>query len=127
MKLSQITPLPQKFELLDPLTNKSFETPCFLTLVSMNSKIGKKVSIEIQRERIKQYENKDNVDDKGNLINVDTDSFAILLSRLVVGWDGIEDMEYTPENAEKLLLENELMLDFVYSKVSNLGNFLTRG
>jgi hypothetical protein len=127
MKLSQITPLPQKIELLDPLTNKSFETPCFLTLVSMNSKIGKKVSIEIQRERIKQYENKENVDDKGNLINVDTDSFAILISRLVVGWDGIEDMEYTPENAEKLLLENELMLDFVYSKVSNLGNFLTRG
>ena len=127
MKLSEITPTPQKFEFLNPETNKSFTTPCFFTLQSINSKTGKKVVLEIQREKLRLSENKDNIDIDGNIKKeLIEDTIAKEVSNLVLGWDGLEDYDYSPENAIKLLSENDTILDFVYSKVVTTGNFLNR-
>jgi hypothetical protein len=50
-------------------------------------------------------------------------SQRLVVARLV-GWEGIRDLDYTPENALKLIKVNSAIAEQVTEKSNDLGNFM---
>lgn len=125
MKLSEISYNLQEakdFELLNPTTGKSFETPAIFSLLSIESKKGQQIKTELFREvYVLKQENPEM--SEADFMEQTSIITSKKLSKLVVNFTGIEDMEYSPENTEELLLKYELISKFVNEKTSYLGNF----
>ena len=128
MKLSQIdysTKEAKEFELLDPITNLPFETPVKISLYFHDSRHGKRTLAEAQLE-VLEYMQKNNVQEVPESVLEEINIKR--LSKLIAGWSGIEDekgkpLKYNEKNA-LLVLENDIIFNFVTEKASNLGNFL---
>lgn len=132
MKLSQIDynlSDAKEFEILDPATGKSFESPAFISILSTQSKKGKTVQLELYRRIIELKEDKANLDENGELKEEIFNKESIkILAKLVTGFRGIEDdkgnaIKYSYDKACELL-ENEIIFDFVNKTSYHLGNFL---
>lgn len=127
MKLSDVayeTETAKQVEITDHL-GRSFEPKASVSVLSWKSRTGSKALIEMQRESMKVMQSKkegENIDDAIRAISIDA------LSKLVAGWENIEDekgkpFEFSEKNAKKLL-ENSYILDIIDRFASNLGNFL---
>lgn len=127
MKLSQVDyqlDTPQQVEIKDHL-GRSFEPKALISVIAWKSKQGSKALIEMQREMMKlnaEYKDGEDIESKVRDLAIEG------LSKLIQGWEGIEDekgkpLKFTPENAKKVL-ENQYIRDIVDSFCSNMGNFL---
>lgn len=131
MKLSQINyelSKPKKIELLDPSTNKSFENPAFIEIMSIESSIGKTVQLNIFRDMVK-YREDNKVDEISPEIIKDIS--AKHLSKLLVGWEGFEDdngneLKYSEEEALRILSEYDIVFNAVNINSALVGNFLKK-
>lgn len=131
MKLSDIdysTKNSKEFELLHPVTKLPFNPPVKISLYHHESKVGQISLTETHREILKLMQDKENLNELGNLKDDLLEVCNIThISRLVSGWNGIDDennkpLEFTPENALKVL-QNEMVYNFVVNKVRSLENF----
>ena len=131
MKLQQINynlSTPTEIEIKDPVTNKSFENPAFLSVYSIESKQGKTVQLNIYRDIMAWKEANKDIKPTEELMKEITTKH---LSTLIVGWKGIEDdegneVEYSPEKALELITEFELIFNAVNLGTAMMGNFLKK-
>jgi len=128
MKLSQVnyeTDKPKKVEITDH-NGKSFEPKAFISVISIHSETGTKALHEMQRAMMKLAQENTDVND----ISEQQKALKIeAMSKLVIGWEGIEDengkpMKFNQDNA-KIVLSNSYISDIVDKFASNLGNYLT--
>jgi hypothetical protein len=130
MKLSQINfnlSEPSKIEIKDPVTKKSFQTPAYIYIMSIESKEGKQCQLSIFKEIMLMRETKQK--DEEPTPEEIRDASLKHLHLLVKGWEGVEDdegkpLEYSEENAIRLLKDYELIYNIVNIESSKLGNFI---
>jgi hypothetical protein len=130
MKLSEINydlTTPAEIEILNPVTNKSFSKPAFISVYSLESKQGKTAQLNIYRDMLalKDGNKKDISDEEMNEITIKH------LSKLVSGWRGIEDekgkeIEFSEEKTLEILTQYEVIFNTVNQSVANLGKFMKK-
>ena len=131
MKLSEINydlSKPAEIEILNPLTHASFEKQAFISVYSLENKVGKNAQLNIYRDMLAIKEN----DDKKEISDEEMNEITIKhLSKLVAGWRGIEDekgkeIEFSEEKALEILTKYELIFNVVNQNVGNLGKFMKK-
>lgn len=124
MKLQEITFKSSKeFELLDPVTKKSFKPKVTIEILSSDSKEAKNNLLKAQRKIFELMQDDNNKEDgklKSELIEGIN---KVYLSTLILSWKNIEDFKEFTDEAKLSLMENEIIANFVLECSSDLGKY----
>lgn len=124
MKLSEITfSQSKKFELKDPVTNKSFKPKVMIEILSTESKEAKNGLLQAQRKIYEMMQDENNLEDGKLKADLVESINRVYFSTLIVGWENIEDFKEVTDEAKLQLIENETIFKFVLECAGNLGNY----
>ena len=128
----------KEFEIIDPITNKP--SGSFVTIASINSKVGKAVQLELFRQMMNlKGELQKEENDKAKLenrepINIEIDEnelkqkFPHIFADLILNFRGLKDgkkeFKYSKENAIKLLQSSNLVYEMIDIYSSNQALFI---
>ena len=126
MKLSDITFKDSKeFELLDPVTKKSFTPKVTIEILNGESKVAKNHLLMAQRKIYELMQDESNKEDGKLKAEIVENVNKLYLSSLIVGWKNIEDFKKVTDEAKIKLIENEYILSFIMECSSDMGKFRT--
>jgi hypothetical protein len=124
MKLSDITFKQSKeFELLDPVTKKSFTPKVTLEILSGESKEAKNNLLKAQRKIYELMQDESNKEDGKLKPEIIENVNKVYLSSLIVSWKNIEDAKKVTDEAKLKLIENDYILSFIMEHSSDLGKY----
>lgn len=121
----------KEFEIIDPLTNQP--SGGFITIASINSKVGKSVQLELFRQMILLKAEKAKLENKEpNEVTISDDElkekFPHIFAELILDFrglkDGKKDFKFSKENAIKLLQSSNLVYEMIDNYSSNQGLFI---
>lgn len=115
----------EKFE----FTHKKIQSKnkTFIEIAYQDSKVGKRAMLAVQRKISRLMQDENNLED-GKLKEDLAETLNLeYFTGLIVGWENItinkKNLEYSIENA-KLLMENDIIQDFVINKIVNMGKMM---
>ena len=124
MKLSDITfSQSKKFELKDPVTNKSFKPKVMIEILSTESKEAKNGLLSAQRKIYEMMKDENNLEDGKLKADLVESINRVYFSTLIIGWENIEDFKEVTDEAKLQLIENEIIFKFVLECAGDLGKF----
>lgn len=121
----------KEFEIIDPLTNQASEG--FITIASINSKVGKSVQLELFRQMLLLKAEKAKLENKEpNEVTISDDElkekYPHIFAELILDFRGLKDgkkeFKYSKENAIKLLQSSNLVYEMIDNYSSNQGLFI---
>ena len=121
----------KEFEIIDPLTNQA--SGGFITIASINSKVGKSVQLELFRQMLLLKAEKAKLENKEpNEVTISEDeikeAFPHIFAKLILGFRGLKDgkkeFKFSKENAIKLLQSSNLVYEMIDNYSSNQGLFI---
>ena len=121
----------KEFEIIDPLTNQS--SGGFITIASINSKVGKSVQLELFRQMLLLKAEKAKLENKEpNEVTISDnelkEKYPHIFAELILDFrglkDGKKDFKFSKENAIKLLQSSNLVYEMIDNYSSNQGLFI---
>ena len=121
----------KEFEIIDPLTNQA--SGGFITIASINSKVGKTVQLELFRQMLLLKAEKAKLENKEpNEVTISDDElkekYPHIFTELILDFrglkDGKKDFKFSKENAIKLLQSSNLVYEMIDNYSSNQGLFI---
>lgn len=121
----------KEFEIIDPLTNQA--SGGFITIASINSKVGKSVQLELFRQMLLLKAEKAKLENKEpNEVTISDDElkekYPHIFAELILDFrglkDGKKDFKFSKENAIKLLQSSNLVYEMIDNYSSNQGLFI---
>ena len=121
----------KEFEIIDPLTNQA--SGGFITIASINSKVGKSVQLELFRQMLLLKAEKAKLENKEpNKVTISDDElkekYPHIFAELILDFrglkDGKKDFKFSKENAIKLLQSSNLVYEMIDNYSSNQGLFI---
>ena len=121
----------KEFEIIDPLTNQA--SGGFITIASINSKVGKSVQLELFRQMLLLKAEKAKLENKepNEVIISDNElkeKYPHIFAELILDFrglkDGKKDFKFSKENAIKLLQSSNLVYEMIDNYSSNQGLFI---
>ena len=121
----------KEFEIIDPLTNRPGGG--FITIASINSKVGKSVQLELFRQMLLLKAEKAKLENKEpNEVTISDDElkekYPHIFAELILDFrglkDGKKDFKFSKENAIKLLQSSNLVYEMIDNYSSNQGLFI---
>ena len=121
----------KEFEIIDPLTNQA--SGGFITIASINSKVGKSVQLELFRQMLLLKAEKAKLENKEpNEVTISDDElkekYPHIFAELILDFRGLKDgkkeFKFSKENAIKLLKSSNLVYEMIDNYSSNQGLFI---
>ena len=121
----------KEFEIIDPLTNQA--SGGFITIASINSKVGKAVQLELFRQMLLLKAEKAKLENKEpNEVTISDDElkekYPHIFAELILDFRGLKDgkkeFRFSKENAIKLLQSSNLVYEMIDNYSSNQGLFI---
>ena len=121
----------KEFEIIDPLTNQA--SGGFITIASINSKVGKSVQLELFRQMLLLKAEKAKLENKEpDEVTISDDElkekYPHIFAELILNFrglkDGKKDFKFSKENAIKLLQSSNLVYEMIDNYTSNQGLFI---
>ena len=121
----------KEFEIIDPLTSQP--SGGFITIASINSKIGKSVQLELFRQMLLLKAEKAKLENKEpNEVTISDnelkEKFPHIFAELILDFRGLKDgkkeFKFSKENAIKLLQSSNLVYEMIDNYSSNQGLFI---
>lgn len=121
----------KEFEIIDPLTNQA--SGGFITIASINSKVGKSVQLELFRQMLLLKAEKAKLENKEpNEVTISDDElkekYPHIFAELILDFRGLKDgkkeFKFSKENAIKLLQSSNLVYEMIDNYSSNQGLFI---
>lgn len=121
----------KEFEIIDPLTNQA--SGSFVTIASINSKVGKSVQLELFRQMLLLKAEKAKLENKEpNEITISDselkEKYPHIFAELILDFRGLKDgkkeFKFSKENAIKLLQSSNLVYEMIDNYSSNQGLFI---